>query len=334
MSQETLQAVTQAIDAGGSLPDAMRAISSEFSGRPARTLSRIADKLEQGQALDQLISDSSLGMDRHTAAAVQAGLKTGRISAVLTELSEQYRAASLARKQLLRSLAYPSFVFAFAISIVIMIMRYLVPPFREVAEDFGTTLPAVTTEVFWWASTGLRIVGLASLCVVAAFMAFRVFLGKANWQWLVSTIPVLGAPLWWSATAEFARLLKILLQENVALGDALEITADSISDASIGLYSRQAADAVRSGRSLASTLNGNVRVPQGMKPILAWGENNGCLPEALELIADIYSAWVQMRSRWMLAILPVILFLFVGAIVLSISFALTFPFANLISNLT
>lgn len=327
---QLLEAISQAADAGGSLPVALRAMVGESTGQYRRTLCRLANGLESGRSLDELLQDRGLRLGRYTITAVRAGFESGRLAAVLTEVIEQQRATNLARKRLIRTFAYPCIVLCFAMGIAIFATFIVVPPFRLLITDFELQVPEATLRVFWWAERGWKLFAAGVASVAVAFALFRVFAGAAQWRWLLSTIPVFGTPFWWASTAEFARLLKVLLREKVTLSDALELTADSLSDANVATYSRQAAVAVREGRSFASTLTGNIRIPTSIQPLIDWGEVHDCLPDAMELIAEIFDGRMELRSRLLDTVFPPVLFLVIGSMALAIVIALFLPMISLV----
>jgi type IV pilus assembly protein PilC len=141
-------------------------------------------------------------------------------------------------------------------------------------------------------------------------------------------MPILG-PLWaWSGASSFMALLAVLLEHDVPLSEALQLTGDGMHNAALRRAGTQLALGVEGGQSLSYLVEDSACLPASAVPVLRWGERTNGLSEAARTLADLFADRVRARTTWLRSTAPPVVYVFV---VMSLGFAVISLFLPLIS---
>ena len=334
-AQELVENIAQLSTAGLPLSPGLRAAGDESdSPRLARALYYLADQLDQGRPLDDVLKSSKEFMPAYISGLIGAAAQTSQMGPALTELMEHYRDTNALRWRIREGLAYPLLVAGFATFVLFCVVAGVAGDFERIFIDFGADLPFMTTLFFWWRKPGLLLLPmiLVGLVVIAIFVRWR--FGAAGWHRCTASVPVIG-PLWhWLGLLEWIGLMRVLIRCGVTLFDALKLSAEGVSNENVGRLSRSLAEGVARGRNLSQVLASERRMPASLVPLVRWGEESGDLAAALEIGREMLEERVRMRSLWLKTALPPVLFLGIGCCILFVIGALMMPLVSLISCLS
>ncbi|HEV3163890.1 MAG TPA: type II secretion system F family protein [Isosphaeraceae bacterium] len=295
--------ITALSQAGLPLAAGLRALSSELASGPLRrVLASVAEQLEAGQSLEEAIDSQGENFPAHLRGLVLAGIRSGKLGEVLEQFTHYYHVGIELRRKLWLSLAYPFMLVAVMVALFVFVSMVIVNQFVVIYKDFGIDLPGVTrlvisiSHVFTDAGAGL-LMGL--FAVLGVIWLIGMTLGGASWRRsLTCRIPLVG-PLWrWTALVEFTHLLALLLESNVPLPTALQLTGEGLRDADIAAACQTMRQEVESGHTLADGIAHIPQFPFGLPRILRWAEAHHSLPGALHLAGEMYEARALAQARF------------------------------------
>jgi general secretion pathway protein F len=333
-STELAERIAELTQSGVPLSDGFRAAADEAQDRRLASMFRgMAEKLDAGQPLTDVLGSRDSGLPEHVRRLLEAGIGSGRLHEVMSELVEQ-RSSSMDRWRSVRiALAYPFALWMLAIGFLAVVLTFIVPPFEEVYLDFEISLPRSTLFWIWMSDVGGKLFLSSAAVIVLAALLVRFLAGRARWRWFLWNMPILGGLLQWSAVAEFTKLLRIMLEQRIALPDALRLTADGVRDANVAAVAQFAACEAEAGKTLTAVLIQTARLPATLIPVVRWGEQTGQLPAALGAAAEMFEGRIQLRSSWLTSVLPPITFVFIAALAIGVIVGLCTPLVSLIYNL-
>lgn len=313
----------------------LRAAAAETSHqRVAAALNQLADQLGQGVSLETAIAQAEIRLPKHIGGLIAASARTGRLGAALSELLDHLRAARSLRQEVCGGFAYPLFVMGFAAIVIFSILYGISGVFQQMFDDFGLKLPLATRLVFWWRDVGLWVL-LASVFggLVLAWVARQV-IGPAAWMRLMATMPIVGRLSYWSGLAEWTGLMSVLIRHDIALPEALRLSAAGVRNAYVRAIAGSLAEATAKGQPFSDALTENRHVPASLVPVIRWGERAGSLSDALATSRELLERRVRMRALVFRAAAPPILFIAIGCQVGALVMALFLPLVSLIRGLT
>jgi general secretion pathway protein F len=325
--------------AGMPLPDGLRALSDELASKPLRrVLLEMASAVEAGQPLEQAVENQGDRFPKYLRALVLAGLRSGKLGETLEQFARYHHVGRELKRKVWLSFAYPLVLMICLAFLFVLVCKIIVSDFARIFDDFGVPLPRMTKALIGVSEsvTGVGpyvVLGLAgaALSIWLAGLSF----GGAGWRrGLTSPIPLLG-PMWrWTALVEFANLLALLLESEMPLPLALQLTGEGSRDADVASTCRGMVKLVEAGLPLSDALERMQRFPASLPHILRWAESTHSLPGSLHLAADMYEARARAQATFagITCTMITVIFVLWGASMIVV--ALFLPLIQLISKLS
>lgn len=328
------------VRAGVPLERGLLGLGADLPGTLGRTIASLGERMSRGQTLVDALAAEQPQIPRLYAAVVAAGVRSGRLAAALEELALTAKQMIELRAMAGAALVYPLIVVSLAyvvwIGFVVWIAPIVEPSYRSFEAPtadwirhfagLGSSVrywgPAIPLAIFialavWWRQSGKAL-------AVHSGAAGRFF----GW------IPGLRRLLLWSEAATFADILALLIEQEVALDEAVLLAAEASGSAKLCDEARQVAAAVRDGRELGDCL---VLAPS-FPPLLAWliqtGQQRGALVPALRHSAETYRQRARHRGDATRLVLPILLTTVVaGGVVLTCAVLMLWPWISLLKSI-
>jgi general secretion pathway protein F len=324
------------VKAGLPLAPGLRAMADEMprrlwrGSRLAAMLRAIAGQLDAGGSLEDAFASQQGLFPRHFYALILAGIRSGRIAESLEELVSIQRQTMELRRRVRLTMAYPVLLIAIWVLMLIGFATVIAPQFGQLFAELGVRISVTTQLVVGLARPGLGgyLAGLAAVMLgIGLLSAFR---GQAAVQWILYRIPVFG-DLWrWNGLVEFARLMALLLDEQVALPDALRLTAGGVAAVDLKHACLRAAERVEGGQSPAESLGGEPAVPPSLRPLLVWGQRLPALAHAFHAAAEMFEARTRVYATLLQSVIPPAILLLTGALAGALILGVLLPIAQLL----
>ncbi len=342
-AEETAELTSKMADlvkTGLPLAPGLRAMADEMprglwrGSRLAAMLRAMAGQLDAGGSLEDAFASRQGLFPRHFYALILAGIRSGRIAESLEELVSIQRETMELRRRVRLTMAYPVLLIAIWALMLIGFATVIAPQFAGLFADFGVDLPASTQVVVALAKPGLGgyLAGLAVVMLAVGLLA--ALRGQAWLQWALYRIPVFG-DLWrWNGLVEFARLMALLLDQQIALPDALRLTAEGVASVELKHACRRAAERVEGGQSPVESFGGEWALPLSLRPLLAWGQRLPAMAQAFRAAAEMFEARTRVYATLLESVMPPVILLLIGAMAAGLILALFLPLISLILKLT
>jgi type II secretory pathway component PulF len=327
--------VAELTKAGLPLGPGLRALADELPGRRLpRVLRRLAERLDAGEELVAAIESQDASLPADLRGLVLAGVRSRRLAEVLEEYVDLQRSRLELRRRVGLSLAYPLFLLALMAVSAMVLQRFIIEDATAMYCDLEATLPAITqVTLTLWGPLAWSLVALLGLMA-----ALTLFVGTApepSSIWVVLyRLPILG-PLWrFAHLMQFARLMALLLEQEVPLAEALRLTAAVLPDARLGRACRHVADETEQGRALDQCMASRSVFPATLSWLIQWGRQTSALADALRAAGEMFEGRAHSQRTLLEAILlPVVFLVFVTAAGVFV-IAMFLPMLSLIQKLT
>jgi len=315
----------------------LRAAAAEMpDGRLRGTLETLADAIDSGASLDEIVGAAGDRLPGHLRGLVQVGAKTGRLSEVLGRFVTYLNVGVELRRRLWVGMAYPVLLLVVAFALLALVFSTIVGSFESIFKDFGVPLPLMTVGLLrlahlfagpWQAYATLAAVAVAVFVVIF-------FLGPRTRQSLLGGIPVLGLVTRNTALAEFCHLLGLLLESEMPLGEAVRLTGEGVNDATIDRACRVMGSDVDAGLELSQAIGRQWLFPKGLARVLRWAEGNQSLASSLHMAGEMFEARARSQATFFGTVLSVMAVISVIVGVGWMVIALFLPLITLISRLS
>jgi type IV pilus assembly protein PilC len=233
---------------------------------------------------------------------------------------------------------YPVAVLIVAVGIMILLMAFVVPKFKDVFAGMGIKLPTFTVIVL----TASQIIKDNILAVLGAtvvvWILFMLFIktkfGRRIWDKFKLICPPFGAVVSKVAISRFCRTLGTLVSSGVPILQALNIVKETAGNVIIANAVSKIHESVKEGETITAPLESSRVFPPMVVSMVDVGEQTGALPEMLLRIADNYDEEVDNAVSAMTSLLEPIMIVFLAVIVGSIVIAMFLPLIAMISGMT
>jgi type IV pilus assembly protein PilC len=317
------------IHAGLPIPTALELLAKRQRNAFFRSvLENVRERVKSGEVLSSAFAAQGIFPQLYNTTLV-AGEKSGALEEVLTRYISFQRVAMSVRKKLLVSLIYPALLIGLVTIMITYLIAFVVPKFADLYRDLQAPLPSTTLYLIAFGQTvhhyfPFIVLGLAIVLLIA-------------WKWKNSQsgaetldqirlkLPVLGGIWLKYQIAMFSRMMGTLLAGGLPLVPALETAGASIQSRSVARASLAAAERVREGISLSTSLEETAMFPDLALEMLEVGESTGSMREMLNSVAEFYEEDVENATAAAMSLIEPALLIFVAIFIGFVLISLYMP---------
>jgi type IV pilus assembly protein PilC len=343
VKQKTLTAFTRQlatlVDAGLPLLRGLRVLEKQERNAALKTIiGELALAIEGGSTFSEALAQHPKTFNRLFVNMVKAGELGGVLEVVLKRLAEFSEKAQKIKGKIKAALFYPVAVLIVASGILILLMTFVVPRFKEVFAGMDVTMPGFTLFVLA-VSDAIRHHILPVLgCVAVLWVLFILFLktkvGRLIWDKFKLKVPAIGPVISKIAISRFARTLGTLVSSGVPILQALTIVKETAGNVVISNAVAKVHESVKEGETITAPLESSAVFPPMVVSMVDVGEQTGALPEMLLRIADNYEEEVDNSVAAMTSLLEPIMIVFLAVVVGSIVIAMFLPLIAMITQMS
>lgn len=306
------------------------------SPRYRGAIAQIVAKLQEGDKISDAMAEHPDLFTEETLALVRAGEESGRLPEIFKQIANTQGKTVRILNKLRAGMIYPAIVLVMAVGVVIVMSFTLIPAISKLYGSMNVALP-VATKI---------MVGLSSILVsqpwTVIFPIGGVYLILKKWgkiyaipsvQRTFIRLPVLGPLIRKSAATVSFRCLATLLQANVRIMSALEITAQSSPHIDFREFFLRVRHHVSDGTSMPEAflmeshlMGEDGRIIAAMIQIAA---ETGAATEMLDEIATDYEEELDTMANQIDKIIEPFTILVMGSIVGFLIYAIYGPIFNL-----
>jgi len=307
------------------------------------TVASLAENVQGGSTFSESLAQHPRIFNKLYVNMVKAGELGGVLEIVLNRLAEYQEKAQKLKNKIVSAMVYPVIVMFIAIAILVFLMIFIVPKFKEMFATTDSQLPLISRIVFGTSEFFLaRPLFVPNIVFIFVVFGLGVFLfnfwgrtkgGRQAIDTLKLKMPILGDIQRKSAVSRFSRTLGTLVTSGVPILQALNITRDTAGNVVISQAIEKVHEAVKEGETIVTPLQASGVFPNMVISMVDVGEETGQLPEMLLKVADVYDDEVDNSVTALTSILEPIMIVFLALVVGSVVFALFLPLIKMISTM-
>ena len=300
-------------------------------------IERIREQVKAGKPLSAALEEEGSQFSSLYISMVRAGEAGGALESTLRQLSDYLERSQLLRGEVINALIYPAFLVVGVLGSLALLLAYVVPQFVPIFKDLGVPIPLITEVILnlgeFLSAYGLAVlVGLIALIWGLALRRRDPARRERHDRRLLG-IRIIGPLLQRIEAARLARTLGTLLNNGVALLQALVIARQVCTNRALQAQVAQAAESVKGGGTLASAFGAQPLLPDLALQMIEVGEQAGELDSMLLKVADVFDVEAKRGIDRMLAALVPALTVVMAAMVAVIMLAIMLPLMSLTSNI-
>ena len=324
------------INAGMSLMESLGVLVDQTDNKKLKAvLTDVRGKIESGLSLSEALLKHKNVFSRLYVSMVSAGEMAGILDRILNDLANFLEKENTIQTQIKNKTAYPKFVLAFALVVMLALIIFIIPIFQDAYAGIGAQLPLLTRIVIKLGSA-LKTIWFY-LIAAAVFFGGRYLLRKAlltpkgryYFDTIRTNIPKLGSLIKLIALSRFARTLGILLSSGVPILKSLEIVKGVSNNVIIDNAINQIKNSIREGENIAVPLSRFKIFPKMFIQMVNVGEKSGTLDVILNKVADFYDGEITGTIEILMTLLEPLMLLLVAGMIAVVVVAMYLPMINI-----
>jgi type IV pilus assembly protein PilC len=328
-------------DAGLPILRSLRILEEQQkSGTFKRVIGYVADDIEGGSTLSEAMGRYPKTFDRLFVSMVAAGETGGVLDLILSRVADFMEKAQKLKSRVKSAMVYPMVVLGAAFTILLLLMKYVIPQFKTVLEEMVQgELNVVTTTVLgishwiskqygWAVILAVPFGFIFLLKVVRQFRAGRLVLDTVKLR-----LPVMGQITSKVSVTRWTRTLGTLISAGVPILDALNVTRETAGNEVFANMLSNVHNSIRQGDTFAGPLKQSKTVDLIVANMVAVGEETGDLDKMLLKVADNFDEQVDVLVASLMSMLEPIMIIVLGGIVMVIVMAVFLPMIQVITSL-
>jgi type II secretory pathway component PulF len=314
--------------AGIPLERGLRELSADIGSRKMRKLvTDIADDLEGGMSIEKAFEKRQKHFPPLYGRILKAGVETGRLSQMLTDLNRHIEMSNQTRKIIFEATAYPAVILTMAAVIISFVYIMIIPKFVTVLKEMtGGELPQLTLLIFsiarniipFWISIGALVAG----AIILNTLLSATSAGRRFKESFLLNIPIIGRLHHSSILAKMAESMAVMIAAGADMPNCLRLSADASGSEKLIYEAAFLAEQIENGTNIMQAGQFCRVIPKLFLYSVQLGSQRNELEDNLHSLAQMYVEQVRCsQARLQAALLPVMLILvggFIGITVLSI----------------
>lgn len=260
---------------------------------------------------------------------IKAGEESGEMERTLARIIELLKKESDTRGKVFSALAYPAFVVVLAHVVVLIMLVFVFPAFKEMFDTAGQKLPLVTQicidlgeflKVYWY------IIPIIVITLVwGTISLFKWEPSRKRIDEIVLTIPVIGDLLKYSSFSNFLSVLQVAYEAGIPVVNCLYLANMTFYNSRMNSSVKAAIKKVQEGMHLSTALKTTGIFPQMILFMISTGEQSGRLGDLMDQSVKYIDEELDRIVDTLTKMIEPVMLIFIGGIVCFLALALYLP---------
>jgi len=321
---------------GTGLLQAINILIDDFSKPAVRSfLLEVRSNLEKGAPFYSAFAKHPKVFSQVYVNSIRAGEASGNLDSIFEDLSTSLIKEKDLKDQIRSALFYPMVLLIASVFILIFLVMFALPKIANVFSQSGFQPPVFSRVVFaiggFLGQFGGYMLGLLFFVGIGIFVLYKTsYIFKRFVFSVFSSLPIVRDIVKKISLQRFASTLSSLIKAGMPLTDALEITAESISQIELKeALVRISRDGLSKGLTVGEAFKREQFFPKTVVNLIAISERAGHIEEVLGTLADFYTGEIDSSLKTLVSFLEPILLMSIGLIIGTIALAIIIPIYQL-----
>lgn len=268
---------------------------------------------------------------------VHIGETSGKLDSVFVALADYYESDAAIKRKVKSALAYPMMLALMTVAIVVLMMAFVIPTFKNTLLTMDVPITGLTKVVY-----DLSDFIVANWYIMVAFIIifggiiylfFRTKTGKRVFDVFKVKCPLIGRVQINMITARFARAFSLLLSSGMDLATALSTISIILGNSYVEDKFNEASDDVRQGVSLTNAFQKQNMFPQMLIQMISVGEKTASLEDVLTRSCNFFDEQVESSLNSLTSKIQPAMLLIMGAVIGTLFLAVYSPMLDMMNTL-
>jgi general secretion pathway protein F len=301
-------------------------------------LNSIHRDIQGGHSLTNAFSKFEKELGKLTVAMIRLGEETGDIAKAIKDLSVILYEILDNRKRLKKASRYPIFIiFAMSIAFIVVVL-WVIPPFKSMFASLHTELPLPTRFLLWLEAAletyGIYILGGAGIIfIIISYLYSNKYEVRFFMDRLILKIFIVGKVIELAMLGRFIYVFQRLIDSGIPILDAIEIALNIVENEYIKKHLEVIKQNIQTGGSIKSGFEDAKLFESMIIQMVGAGEESGALVKMLEKISKYYLEKYKYLVDNISSLIEPILIAAIAGFVVTLALGIFLPMWNLTETL-
>lgn len=305
-------------------------IEKDAASRQVRLLAQeIKKQIIAGYTLSDTISKYPNLFGHVYIGLAKAGEDSGEIDKTFERLIELLKKQGDIKGKVISALTYPIFVVLLAIAVVLVMLMFVFPAFKDMFEQQGKQLPAITQFCInsgEFLKDKWMIIPLAIIALIGSFMyLLRWEPSKRKIDEYILKIPLISDLVKAAAFSNFLTVLQIAYDAGIPIIECLYLSRTTLSNYVMQDAIKISIKKMQAGAHLSESLKAANLFPKMILFMVSTGEQSGRLGELMTQSVQHIDQQLDLIIDTLGKLIEPILLIFIGVIVCFLALSLYLP---------
>lgn len=326
------------LTAGISILETLDSLKEQsFSSFFHNLLVMIYDDVKSGIMLSEALNKHKKVFPDFFRSMVYVGEAGGKLEMVFKSLSEYYEKDNAIKRKTKSAFSYPIMLGCMTVGIVILMLLFIVPTFRETLNDLDVEIQGLTAVIFKLSDFMLAywLYILAIICVlgIAIVVFAQTDYGSRLIDKLKIEMPIIKKIQIDLITSRFARGFALLLSSGMDIVEALDTVSIVIGNQNVAARFKKATEEVKHGTSLSVAFEKQNIFPQILLQMIAVGEKTATLGDVLNRSCSYFDDQVDATLTSVTSKIQPVMLILMGGIIGVLFIAIYSPMISIMTSL-
>lgn len=324
------------LKAGIALADAVKLIENQTkSMKEKRVWRAVYYDLSMGDNLSSALEKRGNAYPKLLINMIKTAEMTGNLPETLDDMIDYYTETETTRKQMISALMYPTIVVIFAIAVIVLMLKYIVPRFAGIFKDMGTDeIPPITTFLLNLSDFLGKYILQISIGVFSVLLIFTLLYKyykpvRKVLQIFAMKLPVIGNIIIYNEVTMFSKTFANLLNHNVFITDSIDVLSKITSNEVYKKLIHDTSVNLTKGESISASFKDHWAFPYIAYQMILTGEKTGRLGQMMEKVSQYYQEQHMTLVNRLKTLIEPILIVGLAVIVGGILLAIVVPMFSL-----
>lgn len=267
---------------------------------------------------------------------IYVGEQSGKLEIVMNSLADYYEQDAAIRRKTKGAFAYPLMLMGMTVAIVVIMMLFVIPKFKDALADMNVEMPGLTQAIYdmsdyvianWWK----MLIGVFLVILVIKLIGHTKS-GRMFYDKMFVKAPMIKKLNIARITARFARGFSLLLSSGMDIVEAMEEISVVLGNVYITQKFKQATEDVRQGMSLTMAFETYDLFPDILTQMISVGEKTASIEEVLNRSCGFFDEQAQTAIEAFTSAIQPVMLCIMGGIIGTLFIAIYSPMLSIMGT--
>jgi len=294
-----------------------------------KLITSLQTKIKSGHSFSQALGTYPAYFDDVFCSLIKAGERAGTLEALLEQIATYQEKQQRFKQKIKKALLYPTLVITLACIIMLTLLLYVVPQFKQLFDTLDTPLPPFTQSIIYFSTLLHQHPVFLSLAILMGIISLLLLKKHPKWrptkEKIILRLPLINQISKKAIIARFSRTLAITFSAGLPIIEALDLSANTCNNLVYKKAIGQAKKSIKKGATIEQAFASTALFPNLVIQMIRVGETSGTLGAMLLKMTDIFEKEVNLAIDGLGQLLEPLIMTILGLLVGGLIIALYLP---------